>query len=139
MPALGSGHRALLRRRQEAQMLDELEHLPASITEDSYGEDVLSWPAPGDGTTYPCGFDPTGGREERQFLSGGQSASVQTVTVESTVRLSAAFEGSFGAHDRVRITKRFEEDLLNPPAFEVIGVPELGPSGLMLKLRSIMT
>jgi len=53
-------------------------------------------------------------------------------------RLRLAHDTELTSFDRIRVTHRYGEHLLVPLEFEVVGEPRLGPSGLVLDLRTVM-
>lgn len=80
-------------------------------------------------TTSACGFDPTATRE---VMDGTQVA-----VTDGTLRLPIALHKEIDQLDRVRITHRFGVALNDPPTYELIGLPQRGPSGLILNLRLV--
>ena len=82
-----------------------------------------------EGDSSDCGFDPTASKE---VMEGTQVA-----VTDAVVRLPISLHGSIDQHDRVQITHRFGVALDTPVAYELIGLPERGPSGLVVNLRLI--
>lgn len=82
-----------------------------------------------EGDSSDCGFDPTASNE---VMEGTQVA-----VTDAVVRLPIALHGQIDQFDRVKITHRFGVALDSPPTYELIGLPERGPSGLVVNLRLV--
>lgn len=114
-----------MRRRQLASLQDEGVHLIRHASEGKYGEDTVTYV---DGTTYKCGFDPTGDNEV--------TVNGETVTSSATLRLPST-AAAIGHQDRFRLTKRFGESIA-AVEYEVIGNPIVGPSGITINLQDVI-
>jgi len=113
-----------LRDSQEAHMMDTCKIAEPTITTDDYNNPVVSfnWNT---ATQSSCGFD---GAPSKEVLD-------QVPSSEAVVRLSIDTEISNQA--RIRIAKRFEETQTSPITYEVVGLPELGPSGMQVWLKKV--
>jgi hypothetical protein len=79
------------------------------------------------GESVACGFNPAGGREVME--------QTQVAIADAQVRLPIST--TLDSRDRIKITHRFGEQINQQPTYEVIGLPERGPSGLLLNLRLV--
>lgn len=122
-----------------AAMQDELVHVPQFKALDGYNELRTDWENAPDGGTYSCGFRPLRSDEKAQALASKSASSADVVTIDARVRLPLELEGVIGEHDRVRITRRFDRLLVQPLVFDVVGKPRIGPTGLELDLREVVT
>jgi len=119
----------LARKRQGANdsMNDECLHRERTWEENTFGEleEVLA-----DAETYPCGLDTTSSTET--------TAEGEMRITDAMLRLPLSTEGVVKATDQVVITKRYHEDLVRMPAYEVIGEPMRGPTAITLKLQEVI-
>ena len=76
-----------------------------------------------------CGFDASANKE---VMLGTQVA-----VVDAQIRLPLSSLDDFDNLDRIKITYRFGDEAEDPQTFEVLGLPERGPSGLVLNLRLV--
>lgn len=74
----------------------------------------------------PCGFDPTGGEEVQ--------AGAEVVIADAGLRLPVGTD--VAGDDGIEVTHRLREALAPTLKFYIVGPPEIGPSGIVLKLRS---
>jgi hypothetical protein len=112
---------------QESAMQDECVHLQyTSGSTDDYG---FPMPTYSEASTYDCGFDPSA-REEG--MEGTEVA-----MMDAAVRLPLVAESAISATDRIKITKRFGMALVNPLTYDIVSLPERGPSGLVMNLRLV--
>lgn len=95
-----------------------------SATPDTYGDPVPTYT---DGAAIACGFDPTGGRESWR-------PDMTALHVDATVRLPIAT--TLDTRDRIKITKRFGV-AITAIVFEIVGLPQRGPSGLVVELVKV--
>jgi hypothetical protein len=122
--AFSRGELIGMRDVQEAHMMDLclIAEPTISTDADNVPEESFSWPS---AVVSQCGFNASPSKE---LLD-------QVPSSEAVVRLPIDTEISNGA--RVRITKRFGETQAAPITYGVIGMPKLGPSGLMVWLTKI--
>lgn len=118
---------AAMRAAQNAHHPDTCRHLIyTQAAPDDYGmpsEDYL------DGGSYACGFQV---KQSTEVMDG-----TQVLVTAARLRLDAALEGIVNGHDRIRITHRHGEPLENTPTYEIVGVPTVGPSGLVIDLHLV--
>ena len=122
--AFSGGELDDMRDVQQAHMMDTCLIAEPGITTDSYNNEVESfnWTTAAQSS---CGFDEN---PKPEVLN-------QVPTSEAIVRLPHDTEVSTRA--RVRITKRFGETQTDPLTYEVVGTPELGPSGMRAWLKKV--
>ena len=117
-----------LRAAQDGHMLDTGNMQPVTVTQDSFGQMVETWPS--NSADIACGLDMRPGSERH----GPQ----MTVTeYDATVRLPIGT--SVDLRDRFRVTKRFGETLATSLVFEIQSPIQRGPSGIRLLLRRVET
>ena len=97
-------------------------------TADTFGELVQTWPA--DSAAVVCGLDMRPGAERH-----GMDKTV--LEYDATIRLPITTAP--GAKDRVKITKRFDEALVVPLVYDIVGSIQRGPSGIRLLLKRVET
>ena len=73
----------------------------------------------------PCGFDPTGGQE---VMNG---AEVEIADAALRLPVGTAVK----AEDGIEVTHRWGDALAPTLKFYITGPPEIGPSGIVVKLR----
>ncbi len=116
---------AELRQAQEGHMLDRCVILAYHASRDSYG---LPKPAYTTGEEIPCGLD-EGNRTEQQSIG-------HVPLTDAVLRLPLT--ATITSLSRVRVTRRHGEAVRSPqPVYEVVGVPRLGASGLLVNLRLV--
>lgn len=76
-------------------------------------------------TETRCGFDPTASRE----------VMADTAVVLTDARLRLPLDTEVDPKDRVKVTHRYGRELSSQPAYEIVGEPMAGPSGLVLDLK----
>ncbi len=76
-------------------------------------------------TQSECGFD------------ASPSAEVLNQVPTSEVTLRLPVTRTISNRARVRVTKRFGETQASPVTYEVVGMPRLGPSGLLVWLKKV--
>lgn len=119
-----------LRATQEGSMLDTCELLGYVAG----GRDDHNLPTPGAWdlvATSRCGFDPGAGDEVLE--------AAEVATSEASLRLPYSAASSLDRLSRVRVTHRYGQELGSPQLFEVVGLPEVGPTGLVVNLRRVTT
>jgi hypothetical protein len=121
-----AGELSRMQGTQESAMMDTVQRLERSVVKDQYNADSETFTP---GTSYPGGFDPDPSTE-------GMAAS-EVAMMDAKLRMPLSVDGVIGTGDRVRITHRFGVALDSPPDFEVVGLPERGPSGLVLTLKRV--
>lgn len=127
MRAFSSGELSRLQATQETAMQDECQILDRTApTTDDYGlpEETFT-----PGSALACGFRPVVKEE-----SMGES---QVAMIDAELRLPLSAEGDIASVDRIKITKRFRVTINPQPVYEVVGLPERGPSGLVLNLKLV--
>lgn len=117
-----------MRSAQDSHMMDTGNIQPVTITPNTYGEQVESWPT--NSTSIDCGLDMRPGSERH-----GTDSTI--TTYDATVRLPIAT--TWNMRDRFRVTKRFGETLTTALVFEFVSPPQRGPSGLRALLKRIET
>ncbi len=112
---------ARMQGTQDAAMMDAcvLEAYGASTSNYGYGHSYS------DVSTSVCGLKPAPSRE---VMESGQVALPDA-------RLRLPIHTGVAGVDRVRVTHRHGVALAVPLVYDVIGLPERGPSGLQLNLR----
>ena len=80
-------------------------------------------------TTTPCGYKPDN--------KGEAMGKGQVVLTAGELRLPVSIEDSLTQTARIKLTKRFGVALTTPLTFNIVGNPERGPSGLVLKLERV--
>lgn len=126
MRAFTAGELSRMQRTQNAAMMDTVQHLQRIAVVDRYNLDSETFTP---GPSYPGGFDPDPSTE-------GMEAS-QVAQAEVKLRMPLSVDGVIANADRLRITHRFGVALDTPQDFEVVGLPERGPSGLVFNLKRV--
>lgn len=116
------------RDAQELHMLDVGNLQPITVTEDTFAQQVETWPT--NSTSIVCGLDMRPGSERH-----GTEKTV--VEYDATVRVPIAT--TVDMRDRFRVTKRFGETLSTALVFGIAAPPQRGPSGIRLLLKQIET
>ena len=117
-----------MRGAQTDHMMDTGNLQPITVTVNSYGEAVESWPT--NSADISCGLDMRPSSERR-----GQENTV--TTYDATVRVPITT--TVDMRDRFRITKRFGETLSSVLTYEIVSPAQRGPSGIRLLLRIVST
>lgn len=122
--------RSRMRTTTTDTMLDQCQHLAYGATTDTYGEPVDTYtPA----LTYVCGFAP--GKSTEQY--GGSTDARTSVVTLPRIRLPLSARGVVTARDRLLLTVQFEETLVTPETFEVVGDPRPGPTAITADVRRV--
>ncbi|HEX9595911.1 MAG TPA: hypothetical protein VF982_03450 [Anaerolineales bacterium] len=129
-----TGELGRLQLTQASAMQDEGQILAYSAgTADDYGLDSAKTYAAGQ--KWPCGFR---ARARREGSTHGESMNETEVGEQlSEVRLPLEAESELTTPARFKLLQRFGEILTGALTFEVVGLPERGPSGLVLRLRLV--
>ena len=125
MKQLGAADLAMMQTAQNETLFDTCVILYHTVGgRDSYGQPAVVW---AQSESLDCGFDPGGAREVL--------GETQVAMRPATLRLPLGT--TVGEHDRIKITHRHGATLSEPAFYGLIGTPERGPSGLVLKLESV--
>lgn len=116
-------------------MQDEAIHLPRTVNRNPNGEEIATY---ADGDPWRCGFDPKGGKELSSNIAGKTASSADLIVTDASLRLPLAASG-ISPYDRMRLVALKGDALAVPQTFDVIGFPELGPSGIVLNLQRVET
>lgn len=109
-------------------MMDTALHLQRSVVNDRYNRPSETFtPA----QSYRCGFDPDPSTE-------GMNAT-EAAMMDARLRLPILLDEVIANTDRLRITHRFGVVVDSPVDFEIVGLPERGPSGLVFTLKRVTT
>lgn len=93
---------------------------------DDYGTELETYTA---GDPIPCGFNPeSGGKREYRRADG------TIAVIDASLRLALDEGETLDARDRVRLTHRHGEPLSQPLVFGLDGPPQIGPTGVVLRL-----
>jgi hypothetical protein len=117
-----------MRTAQDGHMLDTGNMQPVSITQDTFGQMVETWPS--NSSSIACGLDMRPGSERH-----GQDKT--NIEYDATVRLPIGT--AVDLRDKFRVTKRFAETLGTALVFEIVAPIQRGPSGIRLLLKRIET
>ena len=113
---------------QDGHMLDTGNLQPITVTDDTFGQQVETWPT--NSADIVCGLDMRPGSERH-------GADKTVVEYDAIVRVPIAT--TIDMRDRFRVTKRFGEMLSTVLVFGIVAPPQRGPSGIRLLLRRIET
>lgn len=108
---------------QESAMQDTCVVLTHQANTGDYGYGV---PGYASGVPIPCGFNP----KAREVMGDTEIA-----LTDGSLRLP--LNTAVTNLDRVILTHRFDVQLVPGEVYEIMGVPERGPSGLRLNLRVV--
>ena len=97
-----------------------------TVGQDEFGNPIKAYAVM---DTVDCGYAPN---RQVEVMDGTQVA-----VTDAQVRLSLDNEATIDNLGRVRITYRFDEQLVSPISYEVIGQASRGPSGLLVNLRLV--
>lgn len=111
---------------QVSAMQDTCLHLAYTTVTNDYGMPDESYT---ESLSYPCGFDPVARPEAMP--------ETDVPMLDARLRMSIGVDGVIGEYDRLRITHRFGVLLGAPLDYEVVGLPERGPSGLVFNLKNV--
>lgn len=133
MRAFSAGEISRMQGVQEAALMDQCELLQrADGTADAYGI-----PTPGYTVvaTVACGLEHSAIKVDTSNEAGGsERLGTQAPTEERFLRLPRDLQVSNA--DRVRITRRFGAKV-TPVTYELIGMPQMGPSGLLVRIQRV--
>ncbi|MBI4916871.1 MAG: hypothetical protein HY825_13570 [Acidobacteria bacterium] len=119
-----SAELAALRAAQESAMQDVCLVQSRTLVTTDLGYPTETW---SDGVLVPCGFDPSGGGE----IPGPEHA---MITADAAVRLPGVTV--IGIHDRIKLTTRYGEPM-TPAYYDVVAPPEIGPSGVVVRVNRV--
>lgn len=109
---------------QESAMMDTCRVLVFTAgTSNAYGQPAITYVA---GAAIVCGWKPN----TKEMM-----ADTQVPTWDGRLRMPIAT--AVGNKDRIRLTHRYGVALSPTQDYEIVGNPERGPSGLVLKLKSV--
>jgi hypothetical protein len=125
MTAFDFGELDGMRDTQESAMMDTcVLGLRVETATDDYGMPVVGWSW---GDPLICGLNPI---KHVEVMDG-----TEVVLTDAVLRLPV--DTVITHVDRVQVTRRYGETLITPWVFACIGMPRLGPSGLLLNLRLV--
>lgn len=117
-----------MRTAQDGHMMDTGNIQPVSVSVDTFGQAVETWPT--NSADIDCGLDMRPGSERNRIDD--------TLTIyDATVRLPIGT--TYNMRDKFRVTKRFGETLTTALVFEFVGPIQRGPSGIRAMLRRVET
>lgn len=117
-----------MRSAQDGHLLDTGNIQPITVTGDTFGQQVETWPT--NSASIACGLDMRPGSERH-------GADKTVVEYDATVRVPIAT--TVDMRDRFRVTKRFGETLVSALVYEIVAPIQRGPSGIRLLLKRIET
>lgn len=117
-----------MRVAQEAHMMDTGNVQPVTVTGDTFGQEIETWPTNSD--SIACGLD---------MRPGSERHGVDKTVIEYDATVRVPIETTVDLRDHFRITKRFDETLDTALVFNIVSPPQLGPSGIRLLLQRIET
>lgn len=123
-----SGDLTNMRATAVEHMMDICKLQAVVETADTFGELVQTWPA--DGAELTCGLD---------MRPGSERHGVDNVILEYDATLRLPITSTPDVKDKIKITKRFDEALVVPLVYEIVGTIQRGPSGIRLLLKRIET
>lgn len=127
MRPLTAGELTSLRSAYDGTLLDTCQLLSwGGTARDDHNQPAPAWQLL---LTTSCGF--------QSGATGEVLDGTEVVTVDATLRLPLALEGSLGSRDRVRVTHRHGEVLAAPLTFSIVGEPLRGPAGLVVHLQRV--
>ena len=113
-----------MRAAQDGHMMDTGNIQPITLTTDSYGQVVESWPS--NSADIACGLD---------MRSGSERHGIDKVIVEYDATVRLPIGTAINLQDRFRVTKRHNETLTTALTFDIIAPIQRGASGIRLLLR----
>lgn len=117
-----------MRAAQVAHMMDTCVFQACVETANSFNELVKTWPV--DSAAVVCGLDMRSGSER-------WGAEKTVLQYDATIRLPIT--ATPDVKDRVKVTKRFDETLVAPLVYDIVGPIQRGPSGIRLLLKRVET
>jgi hypothetical protein len=119
-----------MRSTQVGAMMDTCTLRIQSVTQDDYGEEVLTFSeTPG----IACGLDVTGGIAARESQRGEGNIT----EIAAMLRLGLEDGEGLTEEDRITVTHRNGELLAPPLAYTIDGYPQRGPTGYTLRLVEV--
>ena len=116
------------RTTQDGHMLDTGNVQPITVTEDTFGQLVETWPT--NSTNIVCGLD---------MRPGSERHGTDKIVVEYDATVRVPIATTVDMRDRFRVTKRFGETLSSALVFGIAAPAQRGPSGIRLLLKRIET
>ena len=113
-----------MREAQDSHMLDTGNVQTVTLTVDSFGQQVESYPT--NETAIACGLD---------MRPGSERHGIEKVVIEYDATVRLPIGTTVTEDDRFRVTKRFGETLTTALTFDIISPIQRGPSGIRLMLR----
>ena len=113
-----------MREAQDGHMLDTGNVQPVSVSADSFGQNVESYPT--NSSSIACGLD---------MRPGSERFGVEKTVIEYDATVRVPISTTVDLRDRFRVTKRFGETLSTALVFDIVAPPQRGPSGIRLLLR----
>lgn len=141
MIPIRAGERRLLQETQEASMQDTAVHMQRGTSRDSATNEELTSYSDSAAGPYKGALRWGSGDDRKVTMTGAGSGAVeaQAVQAEASFRLARGHEGVFETDDRIRVTRRYGIELLQPLTFDIIGKPQVTASATVLLLRSVET
>ena len=125
MPAYNTADLAFMQETQQITLHDTCLILAYTVgTLNAYGKPAITYSA---GTAVACGWKP----ETKEVMQD-----TQVPAWDGRLRLPTGT--AVGNKDRIRLTHRYGATLAPAQDYEIIGNPEQGPSGIVLRLKSVM-
>ena len=109
-------------------MLDTGNLQPITATDDTFGQQVETWPT--NSASIACGLDMRPGYERH---------GIEKTVVEYDATVRVPITTTVDMRDRFRVTKRFGETLATALVFDIVAPAQRGPSGIRLLLKRIET
>lgn len=127
MALIGANDLAAMRAVYGKSLHDTCDLMPRTTTTADDGQVVEDWVRSG---SSACGFEPTGGAEQRR-------ADMTILAYDAKLRLPLGTAITY--LDKVKITRRYGTTLSTPLTFQVEGDPQQGPTGLVCLLKRVTT
>lgn len=115
-----------MRQAQAETLNDTIQHIRRQTATNEYGQPDVTWVL---AESYACGFQPVAKPEAMN--------DTEVPLVDAKLRLPLTLESTIAHTDRVKLTHRFGEALADPQTYEIVGLPERGPSGLVYNLKRV--
>jgi hypothetical protein len=119
-----------MRDTQEAFMSDACQIGTVTTSQNDMGELVADEPSYG--AEIPCGLQMTGG------LQSAERRTADGTIVNADAKLRLPHDAVISVTNVVKITKR-HGTAITPMVYEVMGVPAVGPSGIVCYLLAVTT
>src|SRR5665647_1175836 len=119
-----------MRDTQESFMADACQIGTVTTSQNEMGEIVAG--APSYAAETACGLQMTGGLQSAEYRTSDGTL------VSADAKLRLPHDAAVAVTNVVKITKRFGT-AITPVVYEVMGVPAVGPSGIVCYLRQVAT